>query len=77
MIRPEATYLVWLDFRELGLNKEELKKFILKKAKLGLNDGPVFGPGGEGFQRMNVACPRSIVVEAMERLKRAVDGLSN
>jgi cystathionine beta-lyase len=75
MIRPEATYMIWLDFRELGLSNEELKKFVLEKAKLGLNDGPVFGPGGEGFQRMNVACPKSIVEEGMKRLKHAVDNL--
>jgi cystathionine beta-lyase len=75
MIRPEATYLIWLDFQELGLNDEELNTFIQEKAKLGLNDGPRFGPGGEGFQRMNVACPRSMVVEAMERLKRAINKL--
>lgn len=75
MIRPEATYLVWLDFNELGLSNENLKNFILQKAKLGLNDGPVFGPGGDGFQRMNVACPRSIVEEGMKRLKDAIDNL--
>ncbi len=75
MIRPEATYLVWLDFSELGLSSEDLKNFVLQKAKLGLNNGPVFGPGGEGFQRMNVACPRSIVAEAMTRLKNAVENI--
>ena len=76
MIRPEATYLVWLDFRELRMNSEDLKKFILHDAKLGLNDGPVFGPGGDGFQRMNVACPRAYVVEAMQRLEKAISELS-
>ncbi|NOX45867.1 MAG: putative C-S lyase [Chlorobi bacterium] len=75
MIRPEATYLVWLDFRELGLSDEALKSFVLQKAKLGLNNGPVFGPGGSGFQRMNVACPRALVEEAMGRLERAIDSL--
>lgn len=72
MMRPEATYMVWLDFSTFGFSDKELKEFVLQKAKLGLNDGPVFGPGGEGFQRMNVACPRSIVEEAMLRLKKAV-----
>jgi len=72
MIRPEATYLVWLDFSELGLSDEDLRAFVLKKAKLGLNDGPVFGPGGSGFQRMNVACPRALVEEAMSRLGKAI-----
>ena len=75
MIIPEATYLVWLDFREMGLSDKELKTFILQKAKLGLNDGPVFGPGGEGFQRMNVACPRRLVEEGLQRLKIAIDNL--
>ncbi|MEZ5083980.1 MAG: aminotransferase class I/II-fold pyridoxal phosphate-dependent enzyme [Bacteroidales bacterium] len=76
MIRPEATYLVWLDFRKLGMSNEELKSFVLQKAKLGLNDGPVFGPGGDGFQRINVACPRAYVVEAMQRLEKAISKLS-
>jgi len=76
MIRPEATYLVWLDFRKLKLTNDELKNFILKKAKLGLNDGPVFGPGGDGFQRINVACPRSLVEEAMIRLTNAINDLN-
>jgi len=75
MMRPEATYMIWLDFRSLGLSNENLKAFVLQKAKLGLNDGPVFGPGGEGFQRMNLACPTSIVEEGMLRLKRAIDNL--
>ncbi|MCB2220631.1 MAG: PatB family C-S lyase [Bacteroidetes bacterium] len=76
MIRPEATYLVWLDFRSLNLDPAALKKFVIEKAGLGLNDGPVFGPGGEGFQRMNVACPRSYVQEAMQRLEEAVNNLA-
>jgi len=76
LIRPEGTYLVWLDFRELGLGSKKLKSFIQDKAKLGLSDGTVFGPGGKGFQRMNIACPRSIVQEAMKRLTEAVKSLS-
>jgi cysteine-S-conjugate beta-lyase len=72
MIQPEATYLVWLDFRKLGLSSEKLNQLIRDKAKLGLNDGTMFGPGGEGFQRMNAACPRVYVEEAMRRLQLAV-----
>ncbi|MCD4683604.1 MAG: hypothetical protein K8R86_10010 [Bacteroidales bacterium] len=72
MIRLEATYLVWLDFRKLGLCSTKLKNFIQNKAKLGLSDAPVFVPGGKGFQRMNVACPRSVVKEALMRLKEAI-----
>lgn len=72
MVQPEATYMVWLDFRELNLTRKDLNELILSKAKLGLNDGEVFGPGGEGFHRMNLACPRSYVVTAMNQLKAAV-----
>jgi len=72
MIIPEATYMVWLDFRNLNLKGKDLRDFVLKKAKLGLVDGSIFGPGGEGFQRMNFACPRSIISDAMHRLEQAV-----
>ena len=75
MIRPEATYMVWLDFRELAMDNDTLKQFIIEKAGLGLNDGPVFGPGGEGFQRINLACPRAYVEEAMNRLENAIKTL--
>jgi len=75
MIEPEATYLVWLDFRKLGLSSEKLNQLIRDKARLGLNDGTMFGPGGEGFQRMNAACPRVYVEEAMRRLQLAVTSL--
>jgi cysteine-S-conjugate beta-lyase len=69
MFQPEATYLAWLDFRKLGLTKTELRKLIIEKAGLGLNDGPMFGPGGEGFQRINLACPRATLNSAMEKLR--------
>jgi len=72
MMRPEATYLVWLDFRELGLNPKELQEFLIEKARLGLNAGHTFGPGGEGFARINLACPRSTAEEGMDRLKKAL-----
>lgn len=75
MIRPEATYMIWLDFSRFKMTSAELKNFIINDANLGLNDGPTFGMGGEGFQRINVACPRSIVVEAMDRLDKAIQGL--
>jgi cystathionine beta-lyase len=71
MIRPEATYMAWLDCRGLGLDDAGLKDFIIKKARLGLNDGPTFGSGGSGYQRINLACPRSIVEDAAQRLKGA------
>jgi cystathionine beta-lyase len=71
MLRPEATYLVWLDFRELGLSQKELKAFLIEKAGLGLNDGTTFGPGGEGYMRINIACRKSLLIEALENLYTA------
>ena len=72
LIEPEGSYLLWLDFRELGLNQEELNTLLMKDAGVWLNDGALFGAGGEGFQRMNVACPRAIVKEALERIEAAI-----
>jgi cystathionine beta-lyase len=72
---PESSFLVWIDFSELELSNEALRKLIIEKAGLGLNDGPTFGPGGEGHQRINVGCPRSLVVEAMERIEKAVKSI--
>ncbi len=68
LIRPEGTYLLWLDFRACGLGDKELNQKILHEAKLWLDAGGMFGPAGEGFQRINAACPRKILEEAMERL---------
>ncbi|WP_068774017.1 MalY/PatB family protein [Paenibacillus sp. FJAT-26967] len=70
--QPEATYLLWIDFRELGLSGEELARFLLDEAKLALNAGNSFGQDGEGFMRMNVGCTRQTLEEAMQRLDRAV-----
>ena len=61
-----------MDFRSLGLKQAELSSLLREKGKLGFQDGLVFGQEGEGFQRVNFACPHSVVVEAMERLKRAI-----
>lgn len=72
---PEATYLIWLDFRDLNMEQEELKEFILEKAKLALNDGSTFGMEGKGFMRLNIACPKAVLVEALNRLKMAIDSL--
>lgn len=72
---PEATYLIWLDFKALNMEQEELKKFIFEKAKLALNDGATFGEEGKGFMRMNIACPKATLVEALNRLKNAIDSL--
>jgi cystathionine beta-lyase len=72
MIEPEGTYLVWLDFRKLGLEGKELEKLVVEDANLWLDSGDMFGQVGEGFERINVACPRSILKQALEQLKAAV-----
>ncbi|MHA2287285.1 MAG: MalY/PatB family protein [Promethearchaeota archaeon] len=72
-IEPEGTYLAWLDFNSLGLNDEDIKDLILNKAKIALDEGKLFGSGGEGFQRINVACPKSILEETMQRIKNVLD----
>ncbi len=71
VIRPEATYMAWLDFSKTGMNSKELKEFVIEKAGLGLNEGVQFGPGGEGYMRINLACPRATLVKALEQLKMA------
>jgi cysteine-S-conjugate beta-lyase len=79
--KPEGTYMSWLDFRALGLeaNKagDPLYKFLSDTAKVGLNDGPLYGPGGEGFSRINFATSRAIVEEALIRIRDAVRGLKD
>lgn len=72
---PDATYLGWLDFRELGLYGQALNDFVLQQARLGLNSGAMFGEQGDGFQRINFACTRSVLEEAMARLEQAVNEL--
>ncbi|MFX1386854.1 MAG: hypothetical protein ACFE9M_06530, partial [Promethearchaeota archaeon] len=72
-IDPEGTYLAWLDCNKLGMNDEKLNHFMLKKAKVALDDGKIFGPGGEGFERINVACPQSILKECMNRIVNALN----
>lgn len=72
LIEPEGTYLVWLDFRELGLTEEEREDLIIKKAGLWLDSGAMFGPVGEGFERINIACPRSILEQALGNLEKAI-----
>lgn len=72
LVETEGTYLMWLDFRKLGLSESELEDLIVKKAKLWLDSGRIFGTAGKGFQRINVACPRKTLIEALTRLELAV-----
>lgn len=71
MVIPEGTYLVWLDFRNWKLSDNDLKNFMVHEAGLGLSDGPMFGKNGSGFQRMNIACPKSQLKKALEQLYQA------
>lgn len=71
-LRPQASFLVWLDCRGLGLRHEELQRLFIDEARLALNDGALFGREGEGFMRLNVGAPRAVVREALERLRDAV-----
>lgn len=76
-VRPEASYLVFLNCKELRLNQKELVRFFIDKAHLALNDGSMFGSEGKGFMRINVGCPRSILERALYQLKTAYDELNN
>ena len=75
-LRPQASFLVWLDCRELGLNHDQLQDLFVDKAHLALNDGEMFGPGGEGYMRLNVAEPQSVLKQALEQLREAVQKYS-
>ena len=72
LIEPEGTYLIWLDLRELGLTEAEREDLIVNKAKLWLDSGAIFGKDGEGFERINIACPRATLQEAFDRLAEAL-----
>ncbi|MEZ3559971.1 MAG: PatB family C-S lyase [Duncaniella sp.] len=73
-LRPQASFLVWLDCRALGLDHDSLIDLFVNKARLALNDGEMFGPGGQGFMRLNAGCPRAILTEALTRLSTALTG---
>lgn len=72
LVEPQGTYLVWLDFNTLGLNDDEIDDLIVNKARLWLDAGTMFGAGGEGFARINIACPRSMLRQALSQLAQAV-----
>ena len=73
--RTEGTYLVWMDFRGLGIAEENLKDFVENRAGLWLDGGKMFGESGSGFQRINVACPRKTLEKALTQLENAVKNL--
>jgi len=75
VVQPEGTYLVWLDCRKLQLDGMDLKRLMFEQARVYLDEGFIFGPEGEGFERINIACPRKILVEALDRIRNAVNEL--
>ncbi len=77
LVDHQGTYLVWLDFRSLKLSEQELEELIVKRAKLWLDGGTMFGSAGKGFQRINVACPRKVLEEALTRLELAMKDVKN
>ncbi len=75
VIEPQGLYLVWVDFRALKMSAKELEDFMLHQAHVWLDEGYIFGARGEGFERFNVACPRSILKKGLEQIKEAYDRL--
>lgn len=74
-VQPEATYMIWLDCRKFGMIGKELQSFFVKRAGVGMNEGSSFGPGGEGFMRMNLGTTHQTVIKAMEQIEKAVASL--
>lgn len=74
LTEPQGTYLLWLDFRNFNLSDDELEDIIINKAKVWLNKGSIFGIEGKGFQRMNIALPRSVLKKALRQLAQAFPG---
>jgi len=75
LIQPEGTYLLWLDCRDLQMSDAQLREFFVQQAKVGMNPGTMFGQGGSGFMRLNIASPRHVIADALERIECAVRNL--
>ena len=76
LLQPEETYLIWLDCSALGLTAAEREQWLWHKAHLWLDGGGIFGKEGEAFERINVACPRALLLQGLEQLKQAVHELN-
>ena len=74
-VQPEAIYMIWLDCRQFGMTGKELQSFFVNKAGIGMNEGSTFGPGGEGFMRMNVGTTHQTVMKALEQIEKAVSAI--
>ena len=75
VVKPEATYLLWIDCRSLGMSSEELSKKLLKEGKLRISDGSIYGEAGEGFIRINIACSRELLTEGLKRMEKVIKKL--
>lgn len=75
IVKPEGTYLLWINCKGLGLTNKELEKFMVEQAGIGLDVGTWFGSGGEGFMRLNIACPRTLLKDGLYRIRKAVETL--
>ena len=75
LIEPEGTYLLWVDFSAYGVPEKILRDKLLHEASVWLDHGTMFGPEGNGYQRINIACPQTILVEAFDRIERSLEGL--
>jgi cystathionine beta-lyase len=71
LIEPEGTYLIWIDFSAYNLSNEVLDDLIINKGRVWLDSGHIFGPGGQGFQRINIACPWQVLSDGLSRLDKA------
>ena len=69
LVEPEGTYLIWLDFSQYELSDKEINDKMVNGAKVWLDNGKMFGESGKGFQRINIASPKALIVEAMEKIK--------
>ena len=76
VIKPEGTYLLWVDCSGLGMDRDELRDFFVNKCKIAFNHGEMFGEEGKLFQRVNIACPLAIIEEALYKIKEAVNSLN-
>jgi cysteine-S-conjugate beta-lyase len=77
VMKPEATFLVWLDFSDYGMDDKSLSRFLVEEAKVGLNNGARFGTGGDGFQRINIGCPQLLLADALHRMIKAFNHINS
>lgn len=75
VVVPQGTYLVWVDFSDYGLNSTELHEILLEKGKVWFNEGYIFGDAGKNFERINIACPREVLIEGLHRIEKALEGI--